>query len=83
MSCSALVTHETVGCEQVALFHPLSALTTLDALTRVQIAMAVEAEIEAVRAAGYTDSELADIIAHIGMNILTDVLGSSFGIATD
>ncbi len=41
------------------------------------------AEIEAVRAAGYTDSDLVEIITHVGMNYLTNILGKASRVAID
>lgn len=41
------------------------------------------AEIEAVRAAGYNDSDIVEIITHVGMNYLTNILGKASRVAID
>lgn len=34
-----------------------------------------QAEVDAVRAAGYSDAEIVEIVSHVGMNILTNLIG--------
>lgn len=34
-------------------------------------------EIDAVREAGYGDAEIGEIITHVGMNILTNLIGKA------
>ncbi len=41
------------------------------------------AELEAVRAAGYNDSDIVEIITHVGMNYLTNILGKASRVAID
>ena len=41
------------------------------------------AEIIAVRAAGYSDAEIVEIITHVGMNILTNILGKASRVEID
>lgn len=42
-----------------------------------------KAEFEAVRAAGHSDGEIVEIITHVAMNILTNLLGKSTQIEID
>ncbi len=41
------------------------------------------AEIAAVRDAGYTDADLVEIISHVGMNVLTNILGKASRVEID
>jgi len=41
------------------------------------------AELLAVRNAGYNDSDIVEIITHVGMNILTNILGKASRVAID
>ena len=41
------------------------------------------AEIETVRQAGYGDAEIVEIIAHVGMNVLTNSLGKASRVEID
>lgn len=41
------------------------------------------AELEAARAAGYGDAELVEIIVHVGMNLLTNILGKASRVEID
>lgn len=41
------------------------------------------AEIETVRQAGYGDAEIVEIIVHVGMNLLTNILGKASRIEID
>jgi len=41
------------------------------------------AEFEAVRAAGYSDAEIVEIITHVGMNFLTNLIGKSLQVDID
>jgi uncharacterized peroxidase-related enzyme len=41
------------------------------------------AEIETVRQAGYGDAEIVEIIAHVGMNVLTNILGKASRVEID
>ncbi|HET8727122.1 MAG TPA: carboxymuconolactone decarboxylase family protein, partial [Alphaproteobacteria bacterium] len=41
------------------------------------------AEIEAVRRAGFGDAEIVEIIVHVGMNLLTNILGRASGVEID
>lgn len=41
------------------------------------------AEIQAVRDAGYSDAEIVEIITHVGLNVLTNVLGKASRIDID
>jgi uncharacterized peroxidase-related enzyme len=40
-------------------------------------------EIEAVRKAGYGDAEIVEIIVHVGMNLLTNILGKASRVEID
>lgn len=42
-----------------------------------------QAEFDAVREAGYSDAEIMEIIAHVGMNILTNLIGKATRIDID
>ncbi len=42
-----------------------------------------QAEFDAVREAGYSDAEIVEIIAHVGMNILTNLIGKSLWVDID
>lgn len=41
------------------------------------------AELAAVRSAGYSDAEIVEIITHVGMNLLTNILGRASRIDID
>jgi len=41
------------------------------------------AELQAIRHAGYSDAEVVEIITHVGMNILTNILGKASRVAID
>lgn len=41
------------------------------------------AEIAAVREAGYTDADIVEIISHVGMNVLTNILGKASRVDID
>lgn len=42
-----------------------------------------QAEFDAVRTAGYSDAEIVEIVVHVGMNILTNILGKSTQVEID
>lgn len=42
-----------------------------------------QAEFNAVRAAGYSDSDIVEIITHVGMNILTNLIGKATRVEID
>ena len=42
-----------------------------------------QAEFDAVRAAGHTDADIAEIITHVGMNILTNMIGKATQVDID
>jgi len=42
-----------------------------------------QAEFDAVRAAGYSDAEIMEIITHVGMNILTNLIGKATHVEID
>jgi uncharacterized peroxidase-related enzyme len=42
-----------------------------------------QAEFDAVRAAGYGDAEIVEIITHVGMNILTNLIGKASRVDID
>lgn len=42
-----------------------------------------DAELEAVRHAGYTDGEIAEIIAHVALNIFTNYFNNAAGVEVD
>lgn len=42
-----------------------------------------QAELDAVRAAGYGDAEIVEIIVHVGMNLLTNILGKASRVDID
>jgi alkylhydroperoxidase family enzyme len=41
------------------------------------------AELQEVRSAGYSDADIVEIITHVGMNILTNILGKASRIEID
>lgn len=41
------------------------------------------AELHAVRSAGYSESDIVEIITHVGMNILTNILGKASRVEID
>lgn len=42
-----------------------------------------QAEFDAVRSAGYNDAEIVEIITHVGMNILTNLIGKATRVDID
>ena len=44
---------------------------------------ASEADIKAVKAAGYSDGEIVEIVAHVALNTLTNYINEAFGTAID
>ncbi|WP_425071839.1 carboxymuconolactone decarboxylase family protein [Sagittula sp. S175] len=42
-----------------------------------------EADVEAVRRAGYSDAQLVEIVAHVALNTLTNYLNEAFGTPID
>ena len=42
-----------------------------------------QAELDAVRQAGYSDAEIVEIITHVGMNILTNLIGKAARVDID
>ncbi|MBT6442227.1 MAG: carboxymuconolactone decarboxylase family protein, partial [Alphaproteobacteria bacterium] len=42
-----------------------------------------QAEFDAVRAAGYSDADIVEIITHVGMNILTNLVGKATRVDID
>lgn len=42
-----------------------------------------QAELDAVRKAGYGDAEIVEVIAHVGMNILTNLVGKASQVDID
>lgn len=42
-----------------------------------------QAELDAVREAGYSDAEIVEIITHVGMNILTNLIGKASQVDID
>jgi len=42
-----------------------------------------QSEFDAVRAAGYSDGEIVEIITHVGMNILTNLIGKATWVDID
>jgi len=42
-----------------------------------------DAEVEAVRRAGYSDAEIAEIIAHVALNIFTNYFNNATGVEVD
>jgi alkylhydroperoxidase family enzyme len=42
-----------------------------------------DADVEAVRAAGYGDVEVAEVVAHVALNIFTNYLNNVAGTAID
>lgn len=67
--------------------------TSEDARAAVAVALArslvehkgdvTTAELSAARAAGYTDADIVEIIAHVGMNVLTNILGRASRVEID
>lgn len=57
---------------------------SLDAATRdADEIAAARAELLEVRAAGYTDADIVEIITHVGINFLTNVLGKASRVEID
>ena len=55
-----------------------------DALERYSISeLVTNADLLAVRAAGYSDADIVEIITHVGMNFLTNVLGKASRVDID
>ncbi len=46
-------------------------------------ASVTDADIEAVRAAGYSDGELVEIVAHVALNVFTNYLNETFATEID
>jgi alkylhydroperoxidase family enzyme len=44
---------------------------------------ATEADVETVRRAGFTDGEIAEIIAHVALNIFTNYFNNTAGVEVD
>ena len=44
---------------------------------------ATDADVENVRSAGYTDGEIAEIIAHVALNIFTNYFNNTAGVEVD
>lgn len=42
-----------------------------------------QAEFEAIRAAGYSESDIVEIITHVGLNILTNLIGKASRVEID
>jgi uncharacterized peroxidase-related enzyme len=42
-----------------------------------------EADVEAVRSAGFTDGEIAEIIAHVALNVFTNYFNNTAGVEVD
>jgi AhpD family alkylhydroperoxidase len=74
----ALAVAQENACE-----YCLSAHTAIGRKAGLEADEVTTAEIEAVRAAGYTDSDLVEIITHVGMNYLTNILGKASRVAID
>jgi uncharacterized peroxidase-related enzyme len=45
--------------------------------------LATDADIEAVRRVGFTDAEIAEIIAHVALNIFTNYFNNTAGVEVD
>ena len=45
--------------------------------------LAAVADVEAVRRAGFTDGEIAEIIAHVALNIFTNYFNNTAGVEVD
>lgn len=44
---------------------------------------ATEADVNAVRAAGFTDGEIAEIVAHVALNVFTNYFNNTAGVEVD
>ena len=42
-----------------------------------------QSEFDAVRTAGYSDAQIVEIITHVGMNILTNLIGKASQVDID
>lgn len=42
-----------------------------------------QSEFDAIRAAGYSDAEIVEIIVHVGMNIMTNIIGKASRVTID
>lgn len=45
--------------------------------------LATEADVEAVRGAGFSDAEIAEIIAHVALNVFTNYFNNTAGVEVD
>lgn len=59
-----------------------AAVTFATALNR-HMGNVTQSEFDAVRAAGYGDAEIVEIITHVGMNILTNLIGKASQVDID
>ena len=44
---------------------------------------ATQSDVDAVRGAGFTDGEIAEIIAHVALNIFTNYFNNTAGVEVD
>ena len=49
----------------------------------INLGEVTQAEFDAVREAGYSDAEIVEIITHVGMNILTNLIGKASRVDID
>lgn len=49
----------------------------------IQRGLATDADVAAVRQAGYTDAEITEIVAHVGLNVLTNYFNNVAGTEVD
>jgi alkylhydroperoxidase family enzyme len=57
--------------------HEAAAAVTFAAALNDHLGEVTQAEFDAVREAGYGDAEIVEIITHVGMTILTNLIGKS------
>jgi uncharacterized peroxidase-related enzyme len=61
---------------------PAAALTFAHQIVAKQ-GRTAEADVEAVRNAGFTDGEIAEIIAHVALNVFTNYFNNTAGVEVD
>jgi uncharacterized peroxidase-related enzyme len=61
----------------------LDAILKFTASLTENLGEVTDAEVAAVRAAGVTDAEIAEIIGHVGLNVLTNYFNKAVNVAID
>jgi uncharacterized peroxidase-related enzyme len=61
----------------------LDAILTFTASLTENLGEVTDAEVAAVRAAGVNDAEIAEIVGHVGLNVLTNYFNKAVNVAID